>query len=96
MQGLLEEEVAKIQHLIRAGTWTLSPAFEAGLEALLLRLMEQWVERASWFGLYRVTSNSGSAQEMQSNKRLRKNNVMRVKESDFSFAWQTLKADGEE
>lgn len=81
----LKECLASIPHLLSTSQgWSIHADVYEALAQDLTVLVQKVFKRAALFGDYRVTSNAP--------KRLKKQ-VIHLRESDISLAWQSLEQD---
>lgn len=85
MDERLKSFVESVPHLLATNQgWCVDPEVYAALAKDLSLLVKKVLARAAMFGDYRVTSNA--------QKRLKKQ-IIHLRESDISLAWQSIQQD---
>lgn len=75
--------------------WSMNQEFRLALHKLCNNIANQCIKRASYFGEYRFLSDKGEKPTNVKSDKKHTRVAGNVKETDFSFAWLSLKDDAE-
>jgi len=94
MHLIVKEEAADLINLLRKDVdWKLDQQFIDTMHVDMVRLLDKWIQKSSYFGKYRILSMTDDPEQKLSSSKGKNKPQINVKESDFHFGWKAIKTD---